>query len=124
MAYRVNLPPKSEPKAGSPYPQTPVTPVTVVTSKGDDPNLSPEQWYREFHRFHVQIVQETPDLDWKWLREQRPELFQAIRQKEDELDALGNARLSEVMVIMREWRELILKAEFERVEASKVQRNG
>jgi len=86
-----------------------------------DPILTPDQWYREFHHFHVQVVQETPDLDWKWLREQRPELFQAIRQKEDELDRLGEAKLSEVMAIMRQWRELVLKAEFERVEASKVQ---
>jgi len=82
----------------------------------DDPVLSPDQWYREFHRFHVQVVL---DLDWAWLRECRPELLKSIRGKEAQLDALGDARLSEVMVIMREWRELILKAEFARNEATK-----
>ena len=87
----------------------------------NNPILTPEQWYREFHHFHVQVVQETPDLDWAWLRECRPELLQTIRDKEAELDALGEARLSEVMEIMGQWRELILKAEFERVEANKVQ---
>ena len=87
----------------------------------DDPVLSPDQWYREFHRFHVLVVQETPDLDWAWLREQRPELLQTIKDKEAKLDALGDAKLSEVLAIMREWRGLILNAEFERVEASKPQ---
>ena len=87
----------------------------------DDPILPVGVWYPEFHRFHVQVVQETPDLDWKWLREQRPELFQAIRQKEDQLDALGDARMSEVMAIMWAWRQLVLQAEFQRGEASKAQ---
>jgi len=87
----------------------------------EDPTLTPDQWYPEFHRFHVQVVQETPNLDWQWLREQRPDLYMAIRAKENELDALGDARLSEVMTILREWWELILKGEFERVGASRVQ---
>ena len=76
--------------------------------------LSPEEWYPEFHRFHVQVVQETPDLDWQWLREQRPDLYTAIRDRENEIDGLGDSRLSIVMQVMTEWRELVLKAEFER----------
>jgi len=70
--------------------------LEALNPEEEDPVLTPDQWYREFHRFHVVVVQETPDLDWKWLKEQRPELFQAIRQKEDELDGLGSAKLSEV----------------------------
>ena len=87
----------------------------------DEPILTPDQWYPEFHRFRVQVAQGTPDLDWAWLKEHRSELFQAIRDKEAKLDRLGDARLSEVMAIMGEWRELILKAEFERVDATKPQ---
>jgi len=95
----------------------------VTNDEEDDPILTPGQWYREFHRFHVQVVQETPDLDWKWLREQRPELFQAIRDKEDELDRLGDARLSEVMAIIGEWRELVLQACFEQSELQRMEAN-
>jgi len=80
----------------------------------DDPILSPDQWYPEFHRFHVQVVQENPNLDWQWLREQRPDLYQAIKTKENELDGLQEARLSQVMEMMRQWRGLILQAESER----------
>ncbi len=86
----------------------------------EDPILTPEQWYPEFHRFHVQVVQETPDLDWQWLREQQPDLHKSIKDKENELDALGEARLSEVMEIMREWRALILQAEMEATKATGV----
>lgn len=84
----------------------------------DDPILSLDQWYPEFHRFHAQVVQETPNLDWQWLREQRPDLYQTIKDRENELDALGDARLSRVMGITREWRELILRAENERQGAN------
>ena len=102
--------------------QKSVTPVTVVAPETEgDPILAPEQWYREFHHFHVQVVQETPDLDWAWLRECRPELLRSIRDKEAELDRLGDARLSEIMAVMEAWRKFILKAEFERVEASRVE---
>jgi len=87
----------------------------------DDPMLTPDHWYLEFHHFHLEVVRSTPDLDWEWIREHRSELFEAIRQKEDKLERLGDARLSEVMAIMGEWRGLILKAEFERFEASKAQ---
>lgn len=115
MSYRVSAPPKSEPITGSLYPQTPVTPVTVVTNGGtDDPILTPEQWWPEFHRFHVGVVRETLSLDWGWLRGHRPELFQSILDTEAELDRLGDTRLSEVMQVMGKWRRLILRAESER----------
>ena len=79
-----------------------------------DPILTPEQWYPEFHRFHVQVVRSTPDLDWRWVRKDRPELYAAIKAIEDTIDGLGDARLSDVLNLMREWRDLILKAESER----------
>jgi hypothetical protein len=80
----------------------------------DDPILSVEQWYPEFHRFHMAVVGETPDFDYCWLRDVRPDLCHLIKAKEDQIDALGTARLSEVMTIMREWRGLVLKAELDR----------
>ena len=83
----------------------------------EDPILTPEQWYPEFHRFHVQVVQETPNLEWQWLREHQPDLYRVIKGRENELDALGEARLSEVMEIMGQWRALILQAEMEATKA-------
>jgi len=79
----------------------------------EDPILTLEQWYPEFHRFHVQVVEALNPDWWQRIREQRPDLYGAIRGKENELDALNDARLSEVMAIMREWRELVLQAERE-----------
>ena len=70
---------------------------------------------------HLKVVAETPNFDYLWLKEHRPDLCQAIKVKEAELDGLQEAKLSEVITIMREWRTLILKGEFERMEADKPQ---
>ncbi len=80
----------------------------------EDPILTPQQWYLEFHRFHVEVGRSTPDLDWGWLRKDRPELYAAIKAIEDTIDGLGDARLSDVLSFMRRWRDLILQAESER----------
>ena len=85
-----------------------------LRAQAEDPILTLEQWYPEFHRFHIQVVQETPNLDWQWIRDKRPELHRAIKGIEDTIDGLGDARLSDVLSLMREWRDLILKAESER----------
>src|SRR5262245_575311 len=79
----------------------------------DEPVIQPADWYPEFHHFHKAVVIETPDFDYRWVRGNRPELHVAIQAKEDAIDALGSARLSEVIAIMREWRNLILLAEAE-----------
>jgi hypothetical protein len=80
----------------------------------DDPILDPEQWYPQFREFHHKVVVETPDFDYGWLRQHRRGLYQQIKAKENEIDALGAARLSQVMALLQEWRELILTAEFDR----------
>jgi hypothetical protein len=80
----------------------------------DDPILLVEEWYPEFHRFHMAVVHETSDFDYGWVRQNRPDLYGRIKVKEDEIDALGATRLSQVMALLREWRELILTVEFER----------
>ncbi len=82
----------------------------------DDPVLSPEQWYPPFREFHHNVTRQTPDFDYGQLRTRNPDLYQRINAKENEIDELGAARLSEVMVIMREWRRLVLAAEFEQQE--------
>jgi hypothetical protein len=80
----------------------------------DDPILLAEEWYPEFHRFHMAVVNETPDFDYGWVRMNRPDLYRRIKVKEAEIDALGAAQLSQVMALLREWRELTLMVEFER----------
>ncbi|MCH7911731.1 MAG: hypothetical protein IH856_01655 [Deltaproteobacteria bacterium] len=87
----------------------------------DDPILSPGQWYPHFRDFHHKVIAETPNFDYLWLKEHGPDLYRDIKAKENALDALGDARLSTVVALMRQWRELVLKAEFELVEASKPQ---
>jgi hypothetical protein len=83
----------------------------------EDPILTVEQWLPEFLAFHRQVVREIPDFDWGWIREHRPETHKALRTKEAEIDALREAPLSRVMRIMREWRDIVLNAEFERKKA-------
>ncbi len=80
----------------------------------EDPILTIAQWYPYFRDFHHKVIVETSSFDYLWLKEHRPDLYQAIKAKENELDAIQEARLSEVMAIVRQWRELVLKAEFER----------
>ena len=83
------------------------------SSLPEDPVLSLDQWYPHFRDFHHGVIAETADFDYGWLRTNRPDLYQSIKAKENELDALGEARLSEVMEIMGQWRALILQAELE-----------
>jgi len=80
----------------------------------DDPIVSPEQWFPSFRYFHHNVIRESPDFDYAWVCQNRPELYGAIKGKENQIDALGAAQLSQVMALLREWRELILTAEFER----------
>jgi len=85
----------------------------------DDPVLNVEDWYPGFREFHHKAVSETPTFDYCSLRENKPELFKAIKAKENEIDALGAAPLSEVMALMRDWRTLILNAYFEQQHSKK-----
>jgi len=75
----------------------------------ENPVVNVGQWWPEFHRLHIQTVRETPDFDYAWIRRHRPDLYRKIQTKEAELDALQEAKLSEVMAIMQTWRELILQ---------------
>ena len=44
-------------------------------AKDTGPILAPAEWILECRVFHAQVVQETLELDWRWIREQRPELL-------------------------------------------------
>ncbi len=80
----------------------------------EDLILAPEHWIPHFRDLHHKVIKETPDFDYGWLQANRPDVYRAIKAKEQELDALRGARLSHVMGIMRDWRGLILQAESER----------
>ena len=80
----------------------------------DDPILALEDWNRPFRDFHHAVVRETPDFDYLWLRANAPDHYSKIKALENQIDELGPARLSVIIGIMREWRELMLKAQFER----------
>jgi hypothetical protein len=85
--------------------------VSVLAER--DPVIPAEQWYPHFREFHHKVISETPDFDYGELRKQNPDLFRQIKAKENEIDALGAARLSEVLAIMAEWRQFVLGAMFE-----------
>jgi hypothetical protein len=85
----------------------------------DDPVLHADQWYPDFRDFHHKVIAETPDFDYGWISQNRLELYRLIKTKENQIDALGAARLSQVMALLREWRELILRAEFERQQSTR-----
>jgi hypothetical protein len=85
----------------------------------DDPILAGDQWYPHFRDFHHKVIFETPDFDYGELRKQNPDLFRQIKAKENEIDALGSARLSQVMAVMREWRTLTVHAYFEQRQSDK-----
>ena len=96
--------------------------IEVLKALGEnDPKLTPEDWYSEFHRFYVQVVQSTPDFDWAWAEIYRPDMIVAIKDKECDLDDLGETRLSNVMAILKDWRSLILKVDSYCIEANKQQ---
>jgi hypothetical protein len=59
------------------------------------------------------VVDDTPDFDYGWLRQNRLELYRQIVARENQIDGLGKTRLSRVMALLRDWR-LILRAESER----------
>ena len=84
--------------------------LAEAMSVDDDPILTPGDWYPFFRDFHHKVMAETADFDYLWVKEHHPHLYQSIKAKENALDALGNARLNEVMEIVGEWRSLVMRA--------------
>jgi len=78
----------------------------------DDPVVPVRIWYPYFHDFRLGVVSECPDL-YGWLREHRPDLYAQVKAVEKKIDDIDDARLSEITKIGQEWRELILRGEFE-----------
>jgi len=101
---------------------TPAENKIVLTD--DDPIVPVAAWYPVFKELHRKVITETPNFDYLWLKEHRPDLYQDLKARENELDSLQEAKLSEVMGTMQEWRELILKAEFERRELDREARTA
>ncbi len=122
MPYKVELPPeRSESRltGDSLMSKIPVRPVrNGKEGPEDDPILPVEAWFPVFKELHRRVIADTHNFDYGWLRISKLDLYERIKTKEKELDSLGYARLSEVMAIVREWRELVLKAEFESKETN------
>jgi hypothetical protein len=82
----------------------------------DDPILTADQWLPHFRELHDAVI---PEFDYEWLKKQRPDVYASIKAKERELDQLAEARLSQIMEIMTEWRRLVLQADREWERAGK-----
>lgn len=60
----------------------------------------------------LQYHREHPDHDRLWLKEHHRELYQRIVAQENAIDALGTVQLSKLMEHLKEWRSMMLQAEF------------
>ena len=84
--------------------------IPTIPAEPDDPLLTIEHWYPEFHRLHRSVVHETRDFDYAWVRQNQPSLYREIKLKEQQIDHLHECRMSAVMDLIRDWRGLILRA--------------
>src|SRR3989338_7227397 len=84
-----------------------------------DPVLPVDAWFPPFSVYVPQIIDQSKNFDLGWVRENRQELYCALKNKEAEIDALQEAQLSTVMALVQQWRDLILRGEFEQRKAEK-----
>lgn len=88
-------------------------------SAPDDPVLPVDAWFPVFSAYVHQVIDQSQKFDLGWVRENRQELYRALKNKEAEIDALQEAQLSTVMALVQQWRDLILRGEFEQRKAEK-----
>src|SRR5262249_39757360 len=88
----------------------------------DDPILTFDQWCEPYDDFHQRVVQ-TFDIDRQWLMQNQPQLYSLIKSREHELDTLGDARLSQLLKSIGDWRALIERAYCEQKEWERKQIN-
>jgi hypothetical protein len=88
--------------------------VKAVLSPEADPILPVNRWLPVFTTLHHAVVRETPDFDYAELRRQNPDLYAKIKDAENSIDSLNDARLSKVVLLVGEWCELVLAAYFEK----------
>lgn len=74
----------------------------------DDPILPPVVWLPVFHEWRCNLTPYPPDYG--YLRQYNPELYRKLKVVERKIDGLYEARLSQVMEILGEWRRLLLEA--------------
>ena len=65
----------------------------------DDPVLSLREWYPILHRLHMNVVAETKDFDYGWIKKHRPELYRRVKELENQIDAMEHAQLSAVISV-------------------------
>jgi len=78
--------------------------------------LTPQEWFPAFRACVLQYHRQHPDHDPLWLKEHHRELYQRIVAQENLIDALGTVQFSELMDHLKEWRSLMLQAEFATAE--------
>jgi hypothetical protein len=74
----------------------------------DDPALPQEVWLPVFHEWRCKLAPYPPD--YIFLCEHKPEHYRKLKQIEQRVNGLREARLSEVLAAVREWRWALLEA--------------
>jgi len=86
----------------------------------DDPILSVDEWLPEYLAFRKKVYQQVKDANiWGYARTEKPELYAKLRAAEAKLDGPSDARLSEVMELLGQWRAVMLQIQFEEVRAER-----
>ncbi len=91
---------------------------TYIDTLTTDPFLNHMEWYPEACRFMSEVIQNTSNWDLELMKKKRPELYSAIEHLEYLIHEKGDGELSQIVWLLREWRELVLKAEFESKETN------
>ena len=89
-----------------------------MLAKTDDPVVEWEKWFPISHELHTKVVAETPDFDYIRLSKHNPTLYDQIKLVENLIDRMGPAKVSEVMSLVRQWRELVTIAMFDQQNAA------
>jgi hypothetical protein len=82
----------------------------AVASTGD-PILGVDLWFPEFHRLRQRVAAEAPDFDYVQVHKLHPDLYAELKALERRIDELEEARLSQIMDIMTQWRAAILQGQ-------------
>jgi len=86
----------------------------------DDPILPVDAWLPDYLIFRKEVYRQVKDSDiWGYARTKKPELYAELKKVEAKMDTLKDARLSRVMELLRQWRDLILKIQFEHIRAER-----
>jgi len=90
------------------------------TQNESDPILTVNQWLPEYLTFRKDLYQRVKDTAiWAKNPAVTPILYVQLKEIEAELDALKEARLSEVMELLERFQEVVLHIQFEHSHSSR-----